>query len=138
MNERLKWFGIYLGCNMSHTLYPEILIEATLGKINTFQKDIKRGRIKLVLKELKDITSDEIIHLLNRTVHIHGLTTFDKINTDDYGVFLKLHYSSQNTEYHCREIYLSVRDMMSSDFLRSKGYAVGIPKKYYITEDELK
>lgn len=111
MNDKIKWFGRYLGCNV-------------IGEDGRIQK-IKMGsygdfsKIKLILKELKDI-SDEDLHSVG---DIYGAETVNKEN------YLK---GWHNTTV---EVVGLIEEI---DFLRSKGYAIGIPREYYITESELK
>ena len=109
MNEKLLWFGRYLGCRI-------YVWDAT--SINDGQNIVARSQSetsKLILKELKDI-SDEGLKYLNQDYYDHSVLyrTKENINT-------------MVETFNYKEI----------DFLRSKGYAIGIPREYYITEEEL-
>jgi len=118
MNEKLKWFGMYLGCEfiakrvgVRHTLNA-----SRLANLFTPNYESYTETCKLILKELKDITEEDLsgLNKLRSSLIDWDLLAF---KTKDIIRHLRWH-----------EI----------DFLRSKGYAVGIDKKYYITEDELK
>jgi hypothetical protein len=133
MNDKIKWFGRYLGSNMIHvtrTLNPktESIREVTPLSIHAMLNEDQK---KLILKELKNISEDELRIILLEL----------KIDC----------FIRQNPTCNFHEAKKYILRIMSgvikqdapniiefSDCFRSHGFAIGIPKEYYITELELK
>ncbi len=74
---------------------------------------------QLILKELKDISDED----LKAVGDIYISESMDK----------ELYLKGWENEINTASKFIKEIDM-----LRSKGYAIGIPKEYYITEEELK
>mgnify|MGYP001813161169 CR=1 FL=1 len=111
MKEKIKWFGRYLGCDMLNPSEVRITLnEFNIGTSIHF-------KYRLILKELKDISDQDLKELNEIAIKVCGISE----------VFSK--------RYMCADYLYNTKEI---DFLRSKGYAVGIPKEYYITEEELK
>ncbi len=126
MNNKINWFGRYLGCevivisktrltgrwNYFHTNSRMILTPEILAEI----QHCGSRHFKLILKELEYV-SDEDLNGLNELRSSEIEWTSLACKTIDIILYLR-------------------HDEI--DFLRSKGYAIGIDKEYYITEEELK
>ena len=109
MEELIKWLHRYQGCKMAWTrldIYSETEISAFNIHLITIG-NYKEVQIQLVLKELKDIREEDLEELND----IH-----------------KCDYNKEKLSDH-EYTFLT----LEVDFLRSKGYAIGIPKDYYIT-----
>jgi hypothetical protein len=119
MNEKLLWFGRYLMCQYWYKHHSHKENEYCVDKLTTSDLycnvNNRHYECKLILKELKDI-SDEGLKYLNQDYYDHSVLyrTKENINT-------------MVETFNYKEI----------DFLRSKGYAIGIPREYYITEEEI-
>jgi hypothetical protein len=125
MNDKIKWLGRYLGCDI---LYENLACELEGVDIHTDCVIVERvnchvDKVKLILKELKDISDEDIIECSKvvDSASLRNLLCFE-INSA-----IKYDANSLNFNLSCNVI----------DFLRSKSYAIGIPKEYYITEKEL-
>jgi len=123
MNDKISWFGRYLGCEYVMPLNTinwhkkgdiKKVTPHNLDFLNTISHALYLNNTKLILKELKDI-SDEDLKELNGTSNCRQWE-FDEFSMKENEMLL---------------------NSFESDFLRSKGYAIGIDKKYYITESEL-
>lgn len=112
MKQIIKHLHQYIGCNMvwnrldKSTVIPITAFGIHLIEIGDYED------IRIILKELKDI-SDEDLEELNNSGSLEF--TFYK-------------ESIQSNITYC---YYGAVDM-----LRSKGYAVGIEKKYYTNENK--
>lgn len=127
MNEKIKWFSKYIGAEVMITdddgvrfrneianiNWRDYYIEITEGWIYDGSEDSEA--IKLILKELKDITEEDLdVYYKMENVDIH-----------EYGVG-----NAIETLAHQEQLF----KVEQIDFLRSKGYAIGIPKEYHITK----
>ena len=148
MDEKIKWFGRYLGCNISVQGYKNSMALIGLDSDNVtdwcFVKNNHPQMLDdcvLILKELKDITEEDFTALIDEVWHNIDYDTI-QINRCDNRIEAEL-WSDTDEDYTdgCSQTSLHFGqdeyDYDVVDFLRSKGYAIGIPKEYYITEEEL-
>lgn len=131
MLEKMKWFGRYLGCNVLDEDGKIQVIK--IGCYGDFDK------IQLILKNLKDITDEDAIECIY--ISSGGYLDIKIENKGMYGFRFSSCYESskrrRNHGYGDRAFGMDQFESKQIDFLRSKGYAIGIPKEYYITESEL-
>lgn len=130
MNEKIMWFARYLGCRMihQHPNSPRIII--TPHFLDKFSKDISRGRMKLILKELSDITEDDLRRVLLRM----NVNAFHGSNPV---------YNFLDTKRFIMDVFLGLEkikpresdDLISA--LRSEAYAINVPSELYTTQEEL-
>lgn len=121
MNEKIKWFFKYYGSDILYFdavngIDPHFTMRCNENSLFKISSTIKNPSWRLILKELSDITEEDLKEL-NSLRDSSILWVIDHFNMD--GVVDHLRY-------------------YEIDFLRSKGYAIGISKEYYITEKELK
>jgi len=144
MNEKLKWFGRYLGCSVAfHNRYTKdsiywddmgILDHSNDYDMTCLKSDdyddgyayFDTDKCKLILKELKDISDEDFKSLIN---FLKSTYPEETRNADYYKL---------NRERLMKSLFNLDTSYVVVDFLRSKGYAIGIDKEYYITEEELK
>ena len=128
MSDKIKWFGIYLGCKCAiqgESAFPKIKgLDSDNVADWVYFENIENPQLLddcvLILKELESISDED----LDSVGEIYGCSSrIDKIR------YLK----GWNTELNT-----ALKLILEVDLLRSMGYAVGIPKEYYITELELK
>jgi len=128
MNDKIKWFGRYLGCKCSvqGERDPLKLIGVDSDNVADWACFKSKALLPqvvddcvLILKELKNIGNEDFAEINKLRNNIHG--TDDVVFEDKHELLHSWHFLPEEV-----------------DFLRSKGYAIGIPKEYYITEDELK
>jgi len=128
MQDKIKWFGRYLGCKFV-TYYP---IMSAINEVNAGEllamgaKHGSRFERKLILKEIEDISDEDYLELC-KVVYGNDEQIAENKSKFVYHWTLLSGAIGCNPMKHAEEI----------DFLRSKGYAIGIPKEYYITEKEL-
>jgi hypothetical protein len=117
MNEKIKWFGRYLGCEYKKGLTGLLLTQSSLY-------DAIHSDSRLILKELKDITEYDL----------RECSKLGKLwmQWDLFYIYLRRLIFEDVNNFNWKVTIEIV------DFLRSKGYAIGIPKEYYITKEELK
>jgi len=118
MNEKIKWFGRYMNSKMTYkAVMNRSVYIVDVGSIFLSQILTDKYECKLILKELKYITEEDLC-AVNKII-------------SEYSEHLELH-----DEYTLTRSIEFLPDEI--DFLRSKGYAIGIPKEYYITKEDLK
>ena len=121
MNDKINWFGRYLGCEYWYKHHSHKENEYCTDKLTTADLycivNNRHYKCKLILKELSDITEEDLEYLNRDIKNPNVKWTKSKVDND-----------FPHHLYYIDEI----------DFLRSKSYAIGIPKEYYITEKELK
>jgi len=130
MIDKIKWLGRYLGCDVLDE--DGKIQKITLGCYGRFDE------IVLVLKELKDISDEDAVDCMN--LHYDGWLKPKIIERSNSHFAFEFQYSSSNRRRVGKLQTWGVDkfNIAQVDFLRSKGYAIGIPKEYYITESELK
>lgn len=117
MKQIIKHLHQYIGCEMiwnrldKTTVIPITTFGIHLIEIGDY-KDIR-----IILKELDDISNDDFKEL--------NIIRAEVYKTDEFGFDLESFKRLDDWSYLPAEI----------DFLRSKGFAIGIEKKYYTTED---
>lgn len=131
MNKKTIWFGRYLGCNTVWINSAGKAEKIVAVSDNNFQSLMSFApNRKLILKELKDIAEDELRDILIelKIDCFHG--TNPTYNFNEAKKFI-LEVMSGET--------LNAPDIIEfGDCFRSHGFAIRIPKEYYITESELK
>jgi len=118
MKEKMKWFGRYLGCKAVDFSNNNQIFTVKMGCYGNW-KDCK-----LMLKAIEDISDEDYFHILKTW------------NTDSEEVSMMDVIAIYQTPM--TNIWDPLTIVEEIDYLRSKGYAIGIPKEYYITEKELK
>lgn len=131
MEDKIKWFGRYLGCEVLVTSKINIVGQHNIFYPNddlTLNSEIMGeidycgvGIFKLILKEPKDISDDDLNELNKEWIDRGNLFRYRKSA-----------FARKNPDI------LEILDYQEIDFLRSKGYAIGIPKEYYINEKKLR
>jgi len=133
MNDKIKWYGRYLGCKYGKGLGRLRLTESSLY-------DAIHSDSKLILKELKDISEEDAIcciRIASGDLHCE-IKIVKRQNGFGYSSCYKSSKRRRNHGYGDHSFAYRQLNSEQIDSLRSKGYAIGIPKEYYITEDELK
>lgn len=133
MKNKVEWFSKYINCELLITDDDGRRFRDEIQSINWKHYYIEIGEgwifdrpdsddnlsMLLILKELKDISDEDMVMCNNIASKVLGC---DDVNWD-------IESKEITTEW------FFLPDVL--DFLRPKGYAIGIPKEYYITEKEL-
>jgi hypothetical protein len=129
MNEKLLWFGRYLMCQYWYKHHSHKENEYCVDKLTTSDLycnvNNRHYECKLILKELKDISDEDFNSLI---VFLKETFPKETKGTD---------FCNINKDYLIKSLVNLDASYVVVDFLRSKGYAIGIPREYYITEEEI-
>lgn len=136
MEDKIKWFGRYLGVEIQMTASNKNICTPYI--IHSLAPWVKKDKCKLILKELEDITDEDLKGLISYMRY-----NYDGVKINRYSDEIRADlYVDQDDLYSAPWVSFSIYfnqetyDYQIVDFLRSKGYAIGIPKEYYITEKE--
>ena len=148
MNDKTIWFGRYLGCKcvipeledihptLTGVNYDAMGDLAYFNKLGPYEVEFISDCV-LILKELEDISDDDAKICIKKHWLLAENIEILKINKYvlNYSYTHNLLGRVKTDQISFVAPELKVRCI---DFLRSKGYAIGIPKEFYITESELK
>lgn len=127
MNEKTIWFGRYLGCQFAVRMDTDCAWQTrrlSPKNLDNLEASIDCGfEYKLILKELKDMSDEDLknINGIDAEIKVSKISDYSFV-TDD-----------------CNLNMMPIDRLESIiDAVRDLGYAIGIPKEYYITKSELK